>query len=453
MERKTCLMGVLLVCLVLAALTENVQAVPSNARKYQTSCATCHEAFPRLNSVGTAFRNNGYRFVDDEIYIKDEPLELGDEAYKRLWPNAIWPTNMSGLPPISMRILSDFSSDIGGTQASRTKFDFPHEVELFALGTLGDKLSYFAELEWEGGEMDAVATFTFNDLFGPENAFNMKVGTLQGCWAGVYTARDGDRFTKNHYLYGDWRLPYPSQFGSGSTKNTYRVRNDAPGVELNGFGRSWYYAVGILEGDSNLSEKDFFAQIAYKIGGTGFDGSGADLGEEDELEVSTDSWVDDSLTLSGFFNSGKRLVNETGVAADERTDDFWQAGGGLLWKNGDLQLGGGYFFGENDNPYGTLSSASIDSKGWFVETSYFYKPWLIPTVRYETRDLDMPSGGVGSLGADQKLAYIVPSLKILLRANVALTLEGRFRTTGEARSSGTTLSDANMLWARLDFAF
>ncbi len=453
---KGCLLGVILVCVVLAICTEDAQAIPVFARKYKTSCATCHEAFPRLNGAGEAFRLNGFQFADDELYIKDEPVELGDEAYKRLWPQAIWPSDIPGMPPIALRVINDFPSDIGGNDRSRTNFDFPHEIELFAAGAFGESLSYFVELEWEGGVTSTDAWLGFNDLFGTENTFNLKAGNIMGSDAGLFTHRDGRRFTRNDYLYADWRLPYPTQFtdNTDNVRNTYRVRSGQAGVELNGFNRSWYYAVGVLNGDSSLSEKDFYGQLAYKIGGVGFDGSAANLG--DELGGTVESWQDDSVTLSGWVHSGKRLVSDDGSSANEQTDDFWRAGFGALWRTGDLQLGGGFFAGENDNPYGTLTdgvSEGVDSHGWFVEATHFTKPWLIPSLRYEVRNLDMPSGGVGSLGGDQDLGRLVASAKMLLRANVSLTLEGRFATTDEGRSSGTNLSDENMLWARLDFAF
>ena len=64
-------------------LADEAGAMPVFARKYRTSCMTCHEAFPRRNAVGEAFRLNGFRFEDDEIYCKEPPVEMGDEAYKR----------------------------------------------------------------------------------------------------------------------------------------------------------------------------------------------------------------------------------------------------------------------------------------------------------------------------------------------------------------------------------
>jgi hypothetical protein len=54
------------------------QAVPTFARKYKTSCSTCHYAFPRLNNFGKAFKNNGLRYPgDDKEFAKEEAVSLG----------------------------------------------------------------------------------------------------------------------------------------------------------------------------------------------------------------------------------------------------------------------------------------------------------------------------------------------------------------------------------------
>ena len=45
----------------LAVLGRPTQAFPIFARKYETSCQTCHTIFPKLNAFGEAFRLKGYR--------------------------------------------------------------------------------------------------------------------------------------------------------------------------------------------------------------------------------------------------------------------------------------------------------------------------------------------------------------------------------------------------------
>ena len=40
-------------------------AVPAFARKYGLPCSACHEAWPKLNNFGLAFRDNGYQLMND----------------------------------------------------------------------------------------------------------------------------------------------------------------------------------------------------------------------------------------------------------------------------------------------------------------------------------------------------------------------------------------------------
>ena len=58
-------------CLILILISDPAGAVPVFARKYQTSCQTCHVIFPKLNSHGEAFRLNGYRMPEE--HAKEEP--------------------------------------------------------------------------------------------------------------------------------------------------------------------------------------------------------------------------------------------------------------------------------------------------------------------------------------------------------------------------------------------
>src|SRR5271169_2397916 len=75
-------------------------AVPSFARKYQTSCQTCHTVFPVLNSFGEAFRRDGYRFPsangsEDSDAEKAPSIALGQEEYKKTFPDSVWPDKIA----------------------------------------------------------------------------------------------------------------------------------------------------------------------------------------------------------------------------------------------------------------------------------------------------------------------------------------------------------------------
>src|SRR3972149_3126338 len=75
-----------------------VRATPACSRKSRTSCSACHAAFPKLNYFGKAFRNNGFRFPggEDGTATKEPPVSLGADAYKRLFPRALWPSDAPG---------------------------------------------------------------------------------------------------------------------------------------------------------------------------------------------------------------------------------------------------------------------------------------------------------------------------------------------------------------------
>lgn len=481
---------VVAVFLVILSFSMEAQAIPAFARKYKTSCATCHEAFPRLNGVGEAFRLNGFKFTDDELYIKDEPVEMGDEAYKRLWPEAIWPTDIPGLPPLSVVLRSDARIDSGETRDARTEFLFPSQVKLLGAGAFGDDMSFFVELAFnrvgsdggghgghggseseEGTETDVMGWVQFEDLFSSENVFNLRVGTVGMQEMGLFTARDHNRFTINPYLYSSWTMPTPTAHNiahgiDGITDhddidfdgNPFMIHAQ-PGIEVNGFGRNWRYALGVTNGNGdgvgdNNSEKDAYVQLAYKIGGIGFDGS------TEEGQAGLDSpnpWVDDSLTFSLFGYYGRspiKIEREDDGYEEETDDEFWRCGPGVLWRKKNLQLGSGYIFGNNDKPYGALSDEDVESSSWFVEAHYFAKPWLIPYVRYETLKLDLPSeledGDEASFpdGVDQ--GRVIVGAKMLIRANVSLGIEGRFYTENDNTDE---TEDSNQLIASLVVAF
>ena len=62
---------------MMLAESREASAIPAFARKYQTSCSTCHLAYPTLNSFGKAFRAHGYRMPGgDEALIERRARQL-----------------------------------------------------------------------------------------------------------------------------------------------------------------------------------------------------------------------------------------------------------------------------------------------------------------------------------------------------------------------------------------
>jgi len=46
------------------------------SRQYNTSCRTCHAAFPRLNDVGIAFKDAGFQFPEEDFSFIATPRTL-----------------------------------------------------------------------------------------------------------------------------------------------------------------------------------------------------------------------------------------------------------------------------------------------------------------------------------------------------------------------------------------
>jgi hypothetical protein len=69
--------------LVLIATITTSLVVPREAsgtaqfsRQYNTSCTTCHAAFPRLNDVGIAFKDAGFQFPEEDFTFIATPRTL-----------------------------------------------------------------------------------------------------------------------------------------------------------------------------------------------------------------------------------------------------------------------------------------------------------------------------------------------------------------------------------------
>ncbi|MGH7281065.1 MAG: hypothetical protein ACRELY_06045 [Polyangiaceae bacterium] len=123
-------------------------AVPSFARKYQTSCLTCHTVYPVLNPFGEAFRRNGYRFPSqqgsvDSDAVKAPMISLGQEEYKKTFPNSVWPSEIPDAVPLSVMFNGAVNVKFPNSDAhdaagnTFTWGGLEGEFHLFGAGSLG----------------------------------------------------------------------------------------------------------------------------------------------------------------------------------------------------------------------------------------------------------------------------------------------------------------------------
>lgn len=436
--------------------------MPNFARRYQTSCVTCHSTYPVLNAVGDAFRLDGYRFKDDEQYLKEQATELGDETYKKLWPSSMWPGQIPNNTGFSASARMYAEVDVGhvsDTRESDVTFMLPHEAELSWAGNLGEGLAAYGDMifvQEDYGTQEATswlmgkAWIELSDVAGPEDAVNLRIGSVGMHTIGLYTAKDEQRMGLQYYQFNSWLVPEikvdknPSLFAY--TGNTF---NNQPqlGIELSGFGKSWLYYAGVVNGNiesdpgdvyfmgagKNTDTKDYYGGFAYKIGGLGF--NGANVKNDNPLTNIAEFWRDDSLTLSVFGYTGTAQIavdkyDDATYTTHTETlskDAFWRLSIGAKERYKDLTFNTGYQWAHDDNPFGTLWNNDTDATTWFIETTYFVYPWLIPYARYEILEFDniplTESTDDILINAKQDAELLIVGVKAHLRANVHITVE------------------------------
>lgn len=411
--------------IVLATYPHDSQAIPPFARKYKTSCTTCHwSTFPKLNAFGRAFRANGLRMPGggEEVFVKDEPVSMGASAWSRLFPKAVWPGEIPGMPPIGIGTKSDFnmtrernSSPLMGDSGRRdTKpdsyFSGIGSVELFTGGTMGETLSWFAVVglfdnEGFGGSTTDIDRAYFNwapFIFGEQGFANVRFGQFEPRVVPMSNHRRQLRITP--YLMDIFPvLPVGNFFGFAPNQKGIEIWGS-----MNGFGGKGglEWAAGIVNGQpggalgafkdaegisgtirTNVNSrnnerfdvnngKDWYVTASYKIGGMGVLGEGS----VDEKLVATENWQDDSITIKGYYYQGT-----TGAWTDT-------PGGGI----GNAAFMGGAVDGnwnEDANRFKRYGVV-LDANWWnfnFIGAASFMEDDLNGTTTFPATSMMMPS--------------------------------------------------------------
>ena len=435
-----------LAVLLLAATESTAFAVPAFARKYQTSCQTCHIVFPKLNAFGEAFRLRGYRMPGETAdMVKEPPVSLGAPAYKRLWPQAVWPGEISSAVPLAVNIkLADVNTstlnDDGTVTSVKNDLQFPQEVNVFGAGTLGDHVSYLAELTFGESPDGSVsvelehARLDFNSPFGPEDLFHFRLGKFapnvadgfQEMWISTDAAID------SVFAYNPIGINGGTGLAGDVSPSPIALPDRVRGIEgygminhralwvaglASGVGPSPNDTTGRFDGNN---AKDVYARFDYKIGGMGLDG---DMGGRDIPEK---NWQDNSLRLGAFVYRGDAgdinfPLETEGLKTNIQDLHFLRTGiyASVFYQN--LNVFGVYLHGSDSlqvfdaDTAALLNGSEPTYNAWFTQADYLFYPWLQGSFRYETvtpADPSVPSLRTGVFNASA-----------LIRANVKAMVE------------------------------
>ena len=380
-------------------------SIPAFARKYKTSCQTCHNGYPKLNAFGEAFRRNGYQFPGgtDPEYVKEEPVSLGSDGNKKAFPDAIWPGTLPETSPIALFLIGevDYNPNLG----PRFSFDgLGNSIETVASGTLGEDLSFWGHMILHSdGTVELNRVFlAFSNLIGDNLAFNVKVGVFE---PGLFSFS-----THRAWVEGFWMTTRPFSGDMGWT-----IEETQKGIEVYGLQQGRFsYNAGIVEGFGSLhSDKDYYAHLTYKFGGLPLDG----VIEGGAAPNNPQPYIDNSFTVGTFVYRGNAALGTDSIA---QPNSFTMAGGDVNLYYDRFNLFGGVGVRHDEHPFLGVTEPSANTTVWFTELDVVLFPWLLPELRYENWNSHQPAAGSATASyIDQQF---VPGIMALVRPNVKMTL-------------------------------
>jgi hypothetical protein len=385
-------------------------SIPAFARKYKTSCATCHNGFPKLTPFGEAFRRSGYQFPGhtDPEFIKEEPVSLGAEGEKRAFPDAIWPGTIPGSSPLSLFLNGEM--DYNPKVDPRFTFGgLGSSIEAVAAGTLGEDLSFWghAILNSDGSlELNRIFLI-FSNILGDSYGFNARVGVFE---PGLFSFS-----THRAWMEGYWLTTRPFSDDMGWT-----IEETQKGIEVNGMVNGRFgYSAGIVEGfGTPHSNKDFYGHVTYKFEGMPLDG----VLEGGPVLNNPKPYIDNSLTLGAFVYSGRASI---GPEDQTQNNKFTMFGGDINAYYDRFNLFGGIGIRHDNSPFLEQPGQSANTAVWFSELDVVAYPWLLPGVRFESWNSHAIDPNTGDL-VSYTDSQIVPGVVVLLRPNVKATLRMSF---------------------------
>jgi hypothetical protein len=375
-------------------------AIPAFARRYETSCSTCHTQFPNLNAFGEAFRRNGYQFPGgaDAEQIKQTPLTLVSDARRALFPHSDWPTDLARFPPLALvlngvvPIYPDAATRPPG--AKTLSFDDMFaQAQLFLGARAGDHVAVFAGIDLNS---DADVEFergfiVFSDLIpaaGAGGLLNVRIGQFE---PQIFSFSDYRRIGGPTYQILEEPLA-PAQFS---------LEPYVRGIDLSGTiaGRFEWNAAWVQgEEESNYegsrvpqAPKDGYAHIVTRFGGPRLDGI-----EPGSGAPGASPRGDSSVDLGAFVYAGDHDV-ETDPDGDApvQRDFVLKVGGDALARLGNVSALFALAYERHDYQLDPTLTR-FQSLG---EVTWRPYPWLALVARGE--------GEAGSSGTTRRFVPIV----------------------------------------------
>jgi hypothetical protein len=444
------------------------RAIPYFARKYETSCTTCHSNFPELNDFGEVFKKNGWKFPkDDDTYVKQPPVLLGAPAQRQVFPKVVYPGEIPSTIPITFRLNGFMAYNSKQPLAlgfsPRTEFFRPNTFTAIAAGSLGDAFSFWVDddLAVDGSGADGGlgdGYLKVNDLGRyvalPSHALNLRAGQfeLDLPFSQARTINPTDYDVYDQFSFAGVL---------GTTNNPFMLGAPQRGFELGGSADNWNFtwSVAAVNGTNDAAPtrnfKDVYIRVSQKFN------LERDPKVRKEVQAAGPSGPRDhtSIRLDGFYYYGRNAINT------DRTlfptlgtihEPFYRVGGAAKLKYRNLELYGLLMYGRDQNlipdeDTGLLLHGSpVTFTGGFAEAEYWFYPWLIGIMRYD--GVNSPADFLNGASRFNTRNRFSPGLQVLVRGNIKTVFEYQYRWEEPAGTEDLFFRPNGFL-AGIDFLF
>ena len=443
-------------------------AIPAFARKYKTSCSTCHNNFPELNDFGEAFKMNGFRFPkDDETYVKEPPTLLGARAQREAFPNAIYPGEIPGSIPIGFRYsgFAQYNSkqpmQLGFVP--RTDLFAPNTFTIIGAGVFGPNLSFWVDDDVSSGGSGADGGLgdgylKYNDLGHylhlPKNALNIRFGQFELDLP--FTQARTINLTP-YDIYGQ----AASAGALGTTSNPFVFAEPQRGIEIGGYPNNgnFEWSAAVVNGNNADPAARNFKDVYFRISQRFNLERDEAVRKEVQAAGPTGPRDHTSLRFGAFGYYGRNALNIGGEdfpGFGTIHEPFYRVGGDVRFKYRSLELYGLGMFGHDDNlipdpDTNTLVQGTpVNFSGGFAELEYWFYPWLIGTMRYDL--VNSPADYYSGLSQHFSRNRYSPGMQILVRANIKIAFEYEHRSGVPAGDTGSFFHP-NGFMGGIDYVF
>ena len=439
--------------LLRVALAPDVLAIPAFARKYQTSCATCHNNFPELNDFGEAFKKNGFKFPkDDETFVKEPPVMLGAPAQRQVFPKVIYPGEIPGTVPISFRYsgFTTFNSKQPLALGYLPRMDLfaPDTFTILAAGSFGNSLSFWIDddlaVEGEGSQGGLGDGYLkVNDLghyLGlPKDALNLRFGQFE---LDLPFSQARTINPSGYDIYDQASIA-----GSlGTTNNPFVFAEPQRGIEIGGYPNdgNFSWSIAAMDGSNtdppSRNTKDVYARISQRFN------LERDSNVRKEVQAAGPTGPRDhtSIRFGAFYYYGRNALNVDGTlfpGIGTIHEPFYRAGGDFRFKYRNFEVFGLGMYGRDQNLIPDTSTGfqvratPVTFSGGFTEAEYWLFPWFIWIMRYDV--VNSPTDFLNGASRYNTRNRFSPGAQILVRANIKTIFEYQRRWEQPAGTSGS----------------